>query len=1194
MKVETQIKSRSLQGVSDLTLVAPIRVGLIPALDTRSYETRLRLLLRTLGALRISSREVEPVRLFSDAVERIRSIHSFRLAILEGEPRKLLLAVAFDSAWEPYMRRIWHDLGPLLDVIFCNCEGYRAARDHSFAEYAKWVRSAQVQTEFFYNASSLTVDDLQYLRKAEKLRRDQRPEAADAELPGLRIDEPAQLALQSIRALSGKDTTIDQAMRALSALYRLADMYPPDSADGGYLLRAAHALLRELEDREVAKAIQDSSAAKRFHAQLKWFYDVTPPALPERSIDEFDLSNVQGGIANPYQGITHACLLLVGLDGPAAAHALLRRLRLDVTAEGAQAPADGIFVNVGFTFEGLRVAGLSSPSLEEFPQEFREGMEARASLLGDSRYNHPRNWSLPERNWPEPDKAVPERVELSTVHLIVQLACARKPFDDDHEIAGNENHPLRKRAIELLGKLDGVQLLSVQAMWRDTDEATKLPRGHFGFVDGISQPALGTSVGRKRWRDQFEYGDLLLGYRNTLDDPPDSNDLRRNGTFLVIRKLREDVQALDAALERESTKTGLNAGEIKAKMMGRTLNGGALAVKDRPVTNDFDYSGDLSGALCPYQSHVRRANPRTEVGPDRPPVPRIVRRGMSYGPQVERNPEAERGLIFMAYNASIAEQFEVIQRWLSGGNSTDAYSALRDPFVGVPQDDDPQVFAFEHEGKVERVDLASARPFVKLEWGAYVFVPSIAAIGKLSEIAAEAAKTPATKDDSLAPRGAALIARLLAAEQKLGFEGAATQWKTMLEDISARTLGYSASIWAAIRELRNGVLRTPFGVLVCSKELVMEILRNDEGRYTATGYLQRMRRSSGEIYLGLDAGDEYDSQASKANEAILSVKLEDAFWPAFKHTQKVLSQFIAQAHEVDGNWEITVDVKEISDQVLAPLSVDWFGLPDGHYVAAGGWDWSWDPKKDPPRCPGHFLSPSRYLFQPDPGPEASRYGEEHGQALRIAVERFVATERKKPDRVRAAPLAKVLFEAIADDDLLAGTLIGVMMGFLPTVDGNLRSCLYEWINDRSLWDHQLAYLSDPTKDKCERAKKTLLDPLKRTMQLRPVPELLWRVALKKHSLHGVELMPGDKVVVSLVSATQQDLREGKVDVYPVFGGNRGADPRRPHACPGYEMAMGVLLGVIAALLEAATLRPTPAPLTLSLSGKKKGATTPAA
>jgi hypothetical protein len=122
----------------------------------------------------------------------------------------------------------------------------------------------------------------------------------------------------------------------------------------------------------------------------------------------------------------------------------------------------------------------------------------------------------------------------------------------------------------------------------------------------------------------------------------------------------------------------------------------------------------------------------------------------------------------------------------------------------------------------------------------------------------------------------------------------------------------------------------------------------------------------------------------------------------------------------------------------------------------------------------------------------------------------------------------------------------------------------------------------------------LLDPLARTMQLRPVPELTWRRALKTHNLNNVAVQPGETVVVGIVSALHEDfLRErrlpdgdpkGDRDLSPVFGGWRdGSESAPTHACPGYEMAMGVLLGMLAGLMLSARLRPTLSPMTLRLA-----------
>lgn len=60
--MEPEITTKRLQGISDLTLVATIKQGLIRTLDTRSYATRLRAVLKTLHMLRRSSREHSLVR----------------------------------------------------------------------------------------------------------------------------------------------------------------------------------------------------------------------------------------------------------------------------------------------------------------------------------------------------------------------------------------------------------------------------------------------------------------------------------------------------------------------------------------------------------------------------------------------------------------------------------------------------------------------------------------------------------------------------------------------------------------------------------------------------------------------------------------------------------------------------------------------------------------------------------------------------------------------------------------------------------------------------------------------------------------------------------------------------------------------------------------------------------------------------
>lgn len=1184
MQIDVQTKSKSLLGVSDLTLVATIKRGLIPALDSRSYETRLRLLTKTLNTLRISSLEAEPTPLIADAIDRIRSLHSFRLAIVGQEPRQLLLAVTFDGGWESYMRRIWRDLGPLLDVIFCNCEGYLLAHDHTFAAYAGWVRSAQVGTEFFYNASPLTVNDLYYLRESERQRS----------------------GATSQQAGTGK-SLFEQALPALTALYRLTDMYPPDQDDGACLLRAAVRLLPEFaESRRAGNSqIQGRTATER--AALRWFDQAPRPTTQARATSKWDPSRVQGGIVKAYEGVTHACLLLIQLKNAAAAQALLDHLRPVVTRGSTQGKgAADLLLNVSFTFQGMQVAGVPKGTLDQLPFEFREGMEARAGILGDVRHNHPTSWSLPMRNWAESNTGGPDRVQLSSVHAIVQFTLRGKPSTEWDKVIGKSAYPLANAiaAFEKALSGQGVRILSVQAMQRFIKTPDEKPRDHFGFIDGISQPDL-ESTADKGFAGEVVLGDLLLGHQNSLGDPPLTGRLWDDSTFLVIRKLKQDVEALNAAL----TKTKLDADYVKARLMGRDVEGKHLL--NNSAENRFNFNGDPEGAKCPLYSHIRRANPRG-TRPDLVTTPRIMRRGMSYGPRYSDSTKGDdRGIVFMAYNASIAEQFEVIQSWLSGGNSggQQTYSALHDPFLGVPKDDDPRTFAFkDDDGNEHRVQLEADKPLVRLEWGTYAFVPSIKALAELREIAREAADIEAKpsaedkkknedrqkkKEDRRkirlaveAQKGAVAIGRLKLVEQALGFEAAKAQWKIALEDVGARMTGVSQSIWTAVRELHGGVLRTPYGVLVCSKQLVMEVFQDGGNNlYTADGYADRMRESFGEIYLGMDQGETYREQATAPNEAIQKVTIREGFDSAFKHTQSVVANLVDVLPPAE---HITVDVKDIVDQVLAAVSKDWFGLPDDHHVIAGGWHWR--PDDLPPTCPGHFHSPSRYMFQPNPGLEATETGQQHGKALNRAVQKFVYSHLSKGTEPNAR-LASALFTTFQSDPArLTSTLIGVMMGFLPTVDGNLRSTLYEWTNDRSLWDYQIDYWADlgansSVAKSFASADRILLPPLRRTMQLRPVPELTWRFAQRSHKLGPVEVNPGDLIVISIVSASQECLINDDEDLYPIFGGNRD-ETRRPtptHACPGYKMAIGVILGTLAALMESAFLKPTFTPMALRLS-----------
>jgi Dyp-type peroxidase family len=1239
MRRELIIKTRSLAGASDLTLLAPIKRGLVPALESLTYKTRVKRLLRTLTSLRAGSHEYALLRPLSDAVERVGRIHSVRVAVIEPED-KVLLAVTFDGAWEAYIRVLWQKVGGLLDVIFCNTEGYVSACDHSFAEYLDWAKRIQSESAFFY-AAPHTVDDVPYLRREELLHRmtddalKQLYQSVDRDLLATRLHtsgaEADAAAQRTTPAQIGE--TVLQAMTALGGFYRLADAFLPSEEDGKHLQRAARELLMEF--RGILAHSPDTLALlqKKFAPQIAWLQalDGVAPVRPKPVLaaPHYDKANVQGGIVTAYERVTHGCLMLMTFDNAAAGASLLEKILPQITCDDVQPTKEKpIVTNVALTHEGFRTLGLSEAQLEYFSQGFREGMEARAGLLGDVRTNHPRRWRLPTRVEARGATQHGALIELSSVHILVQLRI-RASTDNDADDPLQPNHPLYDRVKEIASFDPSARLLAVQSMRRSIEvvEGKDKVREHFGFLDGDGQPVIGPQQGTPIYMNGVHLGEILLGYSNEADPAPepstepselDRRELLFDGSFLVVRKLRQDVAALHAKATIAARTSGLAKDTVLAKLMGRELDGKPLATKVGSSDNDFDFHDDPVGSACPFHAHIRRANPRERIDARAPPGgrrPRIMRRGMSYGPRYDHdNPgcpgnAAERGLMFMAYNSSIEEQFEVVQRWLCGGNSSGGLSQHSDPLLGVPENGQQRFYRFEHAGKVVRMGLdgsptflADPQPFVRLEWGLYLFAPSLRALRKLKQIAATVKSTaPVWSVDDGERQIAALQAIEAAGDEHTAIEA----WKSALEDPDAVEDFASASIWAAIRARHGGVLRTPYGVLVGDRALVMQVFTDAQGRYTARGYHQRMARSIGEIYLGLDrppGGGQYDVESAATNNAIRKLDEEAAFNRAFRLTRVVLdemfgAQRLAAQKQSEPQWSLALDVKQISDIVLAKLCQYWFGIPkDESVFATGGSRWDWN-AGDKPLCPGNFTAPSRYIFQPRPGDTVEAYGALYGrtltEAMRIFIEQYSRNRQVPPDPDGApAPIAADILEAhwqnASSVTQVARDLVGAMMGLLPTVDGNLRRSLNEWLNDQTFWCLRARWPAAPGATDFAKASSLLRPALMRSMQLRPSPELVWRTVSRHHTIGPVAVAPGDLIVLSIVSATQQCLQHQIADVFPIFGGDRSKPEHPTHACPGYKAAMGVLLGIIAALLDVAeSVRPTPAPLVLQFSGPAK-------
>jgi hypothetical protein len=745
-------------------------------------------------------------------------------------------------------------------------------------------------------------------------------------------------------------------------------------------------------------------------------------------------------------------------------------------------------------------------------------------------------------------------------------------------------------------------------------------------------------------------GDLIVGYANSRGDPAGAYrveeplfDCQYNGTFLVVRKIGQDREALDNFVcVTKAAYPDLDDDDITAALVGRSRDGKPLITAAGGGQNDFDYEHDRGGDQCPLASHIRRANPRVPF--QGRPAPRILRRGMSYGPAYVsgENPQKPRGIMFMACCASIAEQYEVIQRWLNGGNSTRLPSAQNDPLTGISRDSQPRTFRF-FSGDMARPDrlrrASIPHPsFTKLEWGAYFFFPAHAALRELAKATCETlAPVPNVKT------GNQLIEELA----RLPEPAREAEWKRLLEDFLSKDpaeLAESPDVWGAIRSTEegghHGIYRVPGPIasdffdapesarrrkpsvfLVGSRRLIDKVFasRASDGKIAFSSEEQYERLDTSGIinYVAMDPGKTYREEARETNEIVWDVSqdhADQAFLAGYGCAEGVLNgikRTVASLPVPPKSFKIDLG-REFLMPALGLLTNGWFGIPDALSPADAGefelGEWGWKkpsttgapgPGERRPRCPGDFLATSRYAFYPRPGPEIIAKGIEHGEAIRAAslrlVERWYQNQRF-PGVLTSEIAAKIVQTgAEAELDLLARNVIGNMIGMLPPMNGALRGILHEWLKEKTLWQYQAGWRRARLRLKPgERwpswrlARDELGEPISRAMCRRPAPDLLYRTVVRKTRLGHYHLVPGDFLILGLISATQEELEQGKFDVLPIFGGERYAaiQPRGApfHACPAREMSMAAIEGILAALLDSGQIKAQAASLIVEIGG----------
>jgi deferrochelatase/peroxidase EfeB len=471
-----------------------------------------------------------------------------------------------------------------------------------------------------------------------------------------------------------------------------------------------------------------------------------------------ELDDIQGLLRFGFKHHTEAVFLLFQVKDAAAARHWLGYV--PVTSSVSLDPLPTTVLQVALSSAGLRALGVGADVVGGFSEEFLEGMAGdpnRVRRLGDVGENAPDRWE-----WGSGPR-VPH-VAVLLYALPGNLEAFQRSIESQC-VAG----------FELLYRLPTANMGGVEP---------------FGFADGLSQPELdwprmmpAADEEQLSYRNLSCLGEYILGYPNEYglytprpllderrnpggslpraEDSPGNLDVGRNGTYLVIRQLRQDVRGFWKALDQRARGVAAERERLASQMVGRTLTGEPVVEGPAP-DNTFTFESDPEGLRCPIGAHIRRANPRNA---DLPPggigvvshlvrllglnstaraqdlaastrFHRVLRRGREYGMRLTpaealSAPAAQSGLHFMCLNANIQRQFEFVQgAWLMStqfnglheesdpllGNRLPGAAGTRCDYFSMPQ----------AGGPAQR--LEGLPQFVTVSGGAYFFLPGIRAL----------------------------------------------------------------------------------------------------------------------------------------------------------------------------------------------------------------------------------------------------------------------------------------------------------------------------------------------------------------------------------------------------------------------------------------------------------------------------------
>ena len=416
-------------------------------------------------------------------------------------------------------------------------------------------------------------------------------------------------------------------------------------------------------------------------------------------ISEMDLGDIQGNIVKAYgrYGFPFARHTFYNVTSAEIGREFVRQITPLVTTSipwRNKATIPLVATNIAFTYEGLRHLDVPEDTLHSFSDEFSMGMKARRDIIGDTGPNHFSHW--------DPIWNSEQHGEAQHVHILISINGKTEPDVEKRYQEIIERLSRANMAFPDIKNLGVTQLSghrgpggTILDYQPSAALAGQENKEHFGYSDGISgtyfrgcgeDPTLVVGGGKPNGKDPrtiegwdpLEPGEFILGHPDeggAYPEAPGPPLFSRNGTFLVYRKLHQNVASFRSYLDAEGARFSGGKEALAAKFAGRWRNGAPLALfptqdeADRfakelnglealyyagTLTHEqrvrfdalslqlvaFDYVDDPDGAKCPFGAHTRRTNPRSslEFQPKAFSTPaaltnrrRILRRGLPYG-----------------------------------------------------------------------------------------------------------------------------------------------------------------------------------------------------------------------------------------------------------------------------------------------------------------------------------------------------------------------------------------------------------------------------------------------------------------------------------------------------------------------------------------------------------------------------------